>query len=202
MTITQKNTSSTECDPRIRHLIKELRNRRGVKENWKELDKILCDEIDLLVKNTNLRWLISICDTIVDHDKTERRFMALSITTFVNTFRIAEMVKLTRAKSIEKVDEIDFYELYEGITTFSVKKQDTFLNLSRRMKWTIRKDLLMTRIWDEVVNRIHASDNVMREFIASSDFPERYIPANPEGLKDNYGLTYEDLYPDLDVSKS
>ena len=194
MQTNQKDASATDCNSRIKHLIKELRNRRRVEENWNELNEILSGDINVLVKKTNLRWLISICDTIVDHDKTDRRFMALSITTFVNTFRIAEMVKLTRAKSIEKVDEIDFYELYEGITTFSVRKQDTFLNLSRRMKWTLREDQLMTRLWEEVVNRIHASDNVLREFAASSDFPERYIPANPNGLKDNYGLTYEDLY--------
>lgn len=190
----QKSTNAPDCDPRTKHLIKELRNRRAVKENWNELNEILDSDTNLLIQNTNLRWLISICDTIVDHDKTERRFMALSITTFVNTFRIAEMVKLTRAKVIEKVDQIGFYELYEGITTFNVRKQDTFLNLSRRMKWALREDLLMTRIWEEVVNRIHASDNVLREFAGSSDFPERYLPANPEGLQDNYGFTYEDLY--------
>ena len=83
----QKSTNAPDCDPRTKHLIKELRNRRAVKENWNELNEILDSDTNLLIQNTNLRWLISICDTIVDHDKTERRFMALSITTFVNTFR-------------------------------------------------------------------------------------------------------------------
>ena len=116
------------------------------------------------------------------------------IVTFAQVFQLAEVTRLTRKEPIEDILSISRTELYGGIKAFSIQKQDVFLNLSRRIRWVLDDDLLMIRIWEEVLKRIHGEDTIINELSRLSSFPERYFPLHPEGIPDNYGLTYEDLY--------
>ena len=175
-------------------IIRFLRKRHEVKANWARFEQIIQNNHCEIFSELNLRWLVSIADTIADHSGQPRASQALSISMFVNTLRIAEMVKLSRISSIEDISSIEFKELYSGITSFSVERQDTFLNISRRMKFLLSGDQLLCNLWEEVLNRVHSSDSVLKEFQAKSNFPERYFPVNPLGIYDNYGNMYEDLY--------
>ena len=134
---------------------------------------------------------------MVDHDDTERRLLALSLTVFINMLRVAEMVKISGGKaSYDGVPGLGYREIYDGLFTFSVKKQDALLNLARRIKWSFRGDKLLLDIWGEVVSRLDSYDNVIKMFSFCSESPERYGLSDPIGVVDNYGLRYEDLYRD------
>ena len=178
----------------LRHLIKELRNRRFIDLNWPALNALLSAHFRFILRHSDLKWLKSICDTLVDHDDTERRLLALSVTTFINTLRVAEMVRMGGDRATQDFREIGYCEIYDGLYTFSVSRQDALLNLSRRMKWSLRSDWMMSELWEEVLMRIHSSKNVIKEFSEVSEYPCRYMPIDPTGIKDSYGLCYEDIY--------
>ena len=178
----------------IPFLIKELRNRRETDKNWERFINLLEGNYSHLIRVANLRLIISICDTIADHDRGSRKIKSMVIVTFAQVFQLAEVTRLTRKEPIEDILSISRTELYGGIKAFSIQKQDVFLNLSRRIRWVLDDDLLMIRIWEEVLKRIHGEDTIINELSRLSSFPERYFPLHPEGIPDNYGLTYEDLY--------
>ena len=181
----------------MKHLIKELRNRRDVDLNWPAFIALLEGQSVFILKQSNLKWLKSICDTLVDHDDTERRLLALSMTVFINMLRVAEMVKISGGEaSSDGVPGLDYREIHDGLFAFSVKKQDALLNLARRINWSFRRDKLLLDIWDEVVSRLDSYDNVIKMFSVCSESPERYGLSDPTGVVDNYGLRYEDLYRD------
>ena len=178
----------------IQFLIKELRNRRETDKNWEGFINLPEGNYSHLIKAANSRWIISICDTIADHDRGSRRIKSMVIVTFAQMFLLAEVPRLTRKEPIEDILSISRTDLYHGIKAFDIQKQDVFLNLSRRIRWVLGDDLLMIRIWEEVLKRIHGEDTIINELSRLSSFPERYFPLHPEGIPDNYGLTYEDLY--------
>ena len=175
-------------------IIKLLRKRIDVGANFDKFDTLIAANKFLILEDLNLRWLVSIADTIADHAEQPRSSRAFGISIFVNTLRIAEMVKLSRTGVIDDLASIKFHELYSGITTFGVNGQDTFLNISRRMSFLLSDEDFLADLWRAVLERIHSSDTVLREFRERSRFPERYFPVDPSGIEDNYGQTYEDLY--------
>lgn len=181
---------------KLKHLTSELRNRRSTKSNWKKFKRLVKKNRQIVYKHCDLRWMISICDTFVDHANKRRGSRALSITMFFTMLRLSESVKCACPANIEP-KSVEFKILYDGMTTFGVDKQDTFLNLSRRAYYILSSDSFLFGLWSAMINKMHNNKTVIFDFSSQSKVPERYMPLNPRGIKDNYGYIYEDLYSSI-----
>jgi len=177
----------------MKYLIVELRNRRNVKRNWRKFRKLVTKNTRYVYDDCNLRWMISICDTFVDHASGKRKSRALSISVFFAMLRFSEAVKYVSVDGIEPKN-LEFKILYDGMTTFGIDKQDTFLNLSRRIYYILREDTFLLGLWQAMLQRVHENPSVVDKFASQSKLPGRYMPVNPLGIRDNYGYCYENLY--------
>jgi hypothetical protein len=109
---------------------------------------------------------------------------------FVNMLRLAETCRFTRpAIDPDRWEQTRtrILPLYDGLTTFAIDRQDTFLNLSRRLHRQLRDDALMLAIWTGILERLRAGDNAVTEFARGSPVAARYFPPDPTGMLDNYG---------------
>ena len=184
------------CPYPIKQLIKNLRNRRGVSENWisfsSTMEEIAAQDLSIF----NLKWMKSICDTYVDHDEGKRGLMAMSISTFLNTLKLGESSRRLHLSNPIRLKPYSRKNrnLYDGYCLLSLKDQDACLTASRRMTWILRSDPLMKAIWEEILARVHTHSELIKELKNSSNYPQRYFPIDPTGIEDAYHLTYEQLY--------
>jgi hypothetical protein len=173
-------------------LIKELRNSQDANLNWTKFHSLVKQNQDIIIANFSIRWLRSICDTYADYgDDCERRD-ALVISVFINMVRFAETVRYVHGDLIPenlKEAKTQRLELYEGLSTFHIDKQDVFLNMSKRLSRQLSGSDLFKNIWREVLRRLLDGDNVITEFRGLSAIPERYFPLDPLDMQDNYGVT-------------
>ena len=171
-------------------LVRDLRNHRSVERNWPAFRELVETRLPELLPTLSTRWLISICDTYVDFGEPLRARHAMTISFFINMLRLAETVKFIRPEvSAEKLAAAKGapIPLYDEVCTFSIDKQDVFLNLTRRFDALLREDPVMEAIWREILRRLHAGDNVITELAHGSAVEARYFPLDYRGLTDNYG---------------
>lgn len=137
--------------------------RRGykVEEIFSEFENLWLQEGDWLLKNLNIRWLVSACDTFADHspDPTERS-LAFSTSLLVNTLKLYETENyLTNSqrqvydtKNIETTQR-QLVPIFEGLSCFTIGTDDTLRNMVWRMK-EICRDYVCGDILLEVFNRL------------------------------------------------
>lgn len=176
-----------------RRLIVELRNYRDPEENWPALKALIAAEDDSIVRSFSLRWLCSICDTYVDYGDPIESRNAMTISMFVNLFRLAETTRFLYGNAAFDDDamrrtRVDIVPLVDELTTFAIDRQDTFLNVSKRMARILEHGGILEKIWHEMLTRLHDCDNIIALLRSHSAVPQRYFPVNPDGIKDNYGL--------------
>lgn len=117
--------------------------RRGYKskETFEEFEKLWETESDFLLNNLSLRWIVSACDTFVDHSPNPlRSAILLNVSTLINTLKTYETEKFLRG--FETVDDINeknvealylkHLELYQGLTYFRIGTDDTLRNMRTR----------------------------------------------------------------------
>lgn len=176
----------------VQHLVRELRNGREADANWPAFERLVRDRQSEIVSAFSLKWLRSICDTFADFGEPAERRDALTISLFINMVRFAETQRYLRGPILADrlaASKIRRVPLYEELFTFSIDRQDVFLNLSKRMARQLAGTGLMEAIWREVLRRLLAGDNVLTEMRGLSAMPERYFPLDPLGIADNYGVT-------------
>lgn len=144
--------------------------RRGYKtdDTFAEFEHLWNTETDYLLKHLSLRWIISACDTFVDHtnDKT-RAAILMNIPTLMNTLRVYETRYFLQddSDSTPLVDDnIDaLYRgdllLYDGLTYFRIGSDDTLKNMRNRYESFFHSDKLATTILLSVFDRLQSNDS-------------------------------------------
>lgn len=141
--------------------------RRGYKskETYEEFEKLWETESDFLLNNLSLRWIVSACDTFVDHSPNPlRSAILLNVSTLINTLKTYETEKFLRG--FETVDDINeknvealylkHLELYQGLTYFRIGTDDTLRNM--RTRYEAFKDLdqlaasILLFVFDKIQN--------------------------------------------------
>lgn len=118
-------------------------------------------EYEWLLKNINLRWLMSANDTFIDHSKDQTdASLALATSFLVNTVKIYETENImTRHTNIvydrNIVSEVQKQNipLFEGMTCFTVGTDDTLRNMVWRIKEN-KQNTIAARILIEVIERL------------------------------------------------
>lgn len=117
--------------------------RRGYKtsETFEAFKNLWESENDFLLNNLSIRWIVSACDTFVDHSSCPvRSAILLNVATLVNTLKIYETEKLLRGFEDDTTTNQNnisaLYSkhliLYQGLTYFRIGTDDTLKNMRSR----------------------------------------------------------------------
>ena len=132
---------------------------------WKE-------EKDYLLKNLNLRWLISATDTFTDFsDDSSIKSLSLACSCLLNTVKMQESERfianldsnLDDKEKIARLDNDERIPLFDGMSVFKVGTDDTL----RNMRWRIDKAAKINiagEILLEIFLRLQEYDTVFKRF--------------------------------------
>jgi len=142
-----------------------IRRESQTKENYKTLETLLMKEGDFLLRNLNLRWLISISDTISEHSScSESRALALCATILGNTVKIYETERYLEKNNHSKEDperlrilQSERVPLMGGMSGFCIGTDDTLRNMRFRMN-TVCEGNPIGKLLLEIFTRIQYED--------------------------------------------
>lgn len=151
-------------------LVVLLRRNYKPKEIFAEFEQLWNTETDYLLDHLSLRWIVSACDTFVDHSTDLiKAAILMNITTLVTTLRVYEAKQfLQHPANSEPLPLIDdnieaFYRsdipLYDGLTYFRVGSDDTLKNLRNRYESFYRSDKLATTMLLSVFDKLQSNDS-------------------------------------------
>lgn len=151
-------------------LVVLLRRNYKPKEIFAEFEQLWDAEADYLLEHLSLRWIVSACDTFVDHSTDRiRAAILMNITTLVTTLRVYETKQfLLRPPHSESLPLLDdnieaFYRsdipLYGGLTYFRVGSDDTLKNMRNRYKSFYETDKLASTILLSVFDKLQTNNS-------------------------------------------
>lgn len=155
-------------------LIVMIRREYKTLEHFQAFEKLWNQESEFLLKNLNLRWIVSACDTFIDHSKDEAlRALCLSVVMIVNTVNMYESER--HYWQTDKLSNADYKEqklpegshhllLFDGLEGIRPERGDTLRNMSWRMKSLSKKNKLGGDIMLEVFRRLNYQYSVYSRF--------------------------------------
>lgn len=176
---------------RVIHLIADLRKGRDVDVNWIKFRRLVESESKVILSTFSSRWLVSICDTYADHAQSPvRRRNALAISLFMNMIRMSDTLFEDQDVRPQRVDSVRAQQLplFDGLQTLHLDRQDTCLNLAKRLTRSLSEDEFLYELYLELIRRTKASDNLITRFQKRSARPDRVFPENALEIEDNYGI--------------
>lgn len=149
-------------------LIVLLRRGYKVTQTFLEFETLWTTETDYLLDHLSLRWIISACDTFVDHSPdSTRKAILMNASTLINTSKVHESQQFLysndSAKSINPIQKQKFVEgdqsLYDGLTYFRIGNDDTLCNMRKRYKKFCQLDPFAGRVLLHIFDRLQHLDS-------------------------------------------
>ena len=152
--------------PQVQALTLYLRRGVHTDSTFRCLRQLVEGNLDLVLEQLNSRWLISICDSYVDHGDPVAARNAALISAFLTWERLAatharwaDPTRNTNAVT-EPVPERNV-PLWDGLVTVHLMRGDTTCNLLARYTRLLAATPHLLRIWRELLERIRRHDSVL-----------------------------------------
>lgn len=127
---------------------------------------------DAILSNLNTRWLISICDTIVDTGNDVDSAAATVLVTFTKTLRMSDAcIDMVADKTLNN-DTVRSYKTFSSTRSDAwgginfVTGGDTTRNLFKRMNKTITKSEIVSDIWSHLLPQIQNNSHIIKTISA------------------------------------
>lgn len=151
-------------------LIVKIRRSIDLDDSLKMFFKLLDDYSDTIIKNTNVRWLISISDTLIDHSENPTQCaIAMIISQFVTQLNVHHSLLLNcvdgRLDERKLRTEIKM-DTWEGMITMDFPNGDTLKNMLARIRNIVKLDPLCEKLWNEIELRAKSQPNIVLNAIA------------------------------------
>lgn len=133
----------TELEYYHANLIVLIRRDFQTAKNFELFEQLWYQHQEFLIKNLNTRWLISACDTFIDHSKDDYlKSLLMNAVIMVNTIKLQESERfLTESECAQPSEErknflqTERLALFDGVSGFAVGTDDTL----RNMRWRLDK---------------------------------------------------------------
>jgi len=148
-------------------LIVMMRRDIKAKENYQQFSRLWSEEREFLLRNLNLRWLVSAADTFADmsSDPVERA-LAFNASCLVNTVKMTESERFIQAleNAADDPERVEMLEervaLFDGLSVFKSGTDDTL----RNMRWRL-----------DSIAELHPVGGILKEaFMRLQDRPNVY----------------------------
>ena len=142
------------------------------KNHFALFEQLWNEEKDYLLKNLNIRWLISATDTFADHsDNDSIKSLSIACSCLFNTVKIQESERYIAKSNIyeddhEKITRLNNEEripLFDGTSVFKVGTDDTL----RNMRWRIDKVSKINIVGEvllEIFLRLQKHETIFKRF--------------------------------------
>jgi len=149
-----------------------IRRDFDTKKHFKLLEKLWEEEKDFLLKNLNIRWLISATDTFSDYsDDKAIQGLSVACSCLLNTIKMQESERciinvkdsIDDKEIVNRLDNGERIPLFDGVSVFKIGTDDTL----RNMRWRIDKAAKINiagEILLEIFSRLQKSDTVYKRF--------------------------------------
>tara|TARA_R110002051_G_C8431797_1_gene453567 strand:- start:74 stop:574 length:501 start_codon:yes stop_codon:yes gene_type:complete len=132
-----------------------MRRKYKIDKTFTEFERLWEAESNYLLQHLSLRWIVSACDTFVDHsDNAHRAAILMNVVTLMNTLRTYETKNFLQtppgAEPIPLLDEktdilyAGDLSLYDGLTYFRIGTDDSLRNMRKRYSKFQKIDKLAT----------------------------------------------------------
>lgn len=189
--IALKNNNSELLNECI-NLIKCLRNSINVDVNWPKFRLLVESNQEEIIKTFDVKWLISICDTYADFGNALESRNAMFLSLFVGMNRLSDTYFRVHKSCIEQ-DNLNLFKerrvpLYSGLKTMHLDRQDTCLNISKRLVRFLSETPMFLAFYQEIITRFKQNGSLIQNFSNLSIRPEYVFPIEPLALPDNHGV--------------
>lgn len=146
-------------------LIVLIRREVDIKENFARFKELWLLEKEFLIQHLNIRWLISACDTFIDHDDDLfLKALMMNAVVLINTIKMQETEKLLCDQNFKENASMkhklmsERVNLFDGISAFAVGTDDTLRNMRWRLE-ELSKQHELGQIVIEVFKRLNINEN-------------------------------------------
>jgi len=158
------------CHTLVKHII-YLRRGIDVNQNSIEFFRLLGEYIDVILKHYDVRWLLSICDTYVDHGDEQSSAIAMNIVNIINNINITHTILHLCKDATMQIQMTDAkYPTWGGMITCDVITGDTIHNMMTRNDKIMSGHYLLYKIWCEIKNRGRTEQNIPVNHICQAHF--------------------------------
>lgn len=143
-----------------------LRRRINIESNIKRMQELWKNESLFLLEHLDTRWLVSACDTIIDHfDEPREQSLALAGTILINTIKLYETEQLVSGQKELTLEKIHGrHELFNGVSAFCIGQGDMVFNLHKRIQLLTKSQSIASSIVKELIRRVNQYDTVFKRF--------------------------------------
>jgi hypothetical protein len=146
----------------------QLRRNIGVVDTVARLRNLWTGYRPFLLVNLDSRWLVSTCDSIVDHfDEPAEKITAMSASLLINTIKLYETERLAHGHwhSPPGLANPCFewegrFDLFDGVSAYRIGKGDMIKNLLTRARSIQHYSEFASPIMNELLRRINRSDTI------------------------------------------
>lgn len=135
---------------------------------------------EILLKELNLRWLVSICDTIVDTGNEVDSGSAMLVSLLLNSFNIQVTLldSLSETQPTpEELKNVRCRPTWDGMISAGVIRGDMMYNMITRFNNVVNKSPVISPIWQEIKSRLRDDPAVPVNWLAelNVNFPETFF---------------------------
>jgi hypothetical protein len=167
--------------PRVCHeIVKSIIHlRRGIEVEYhtEKFYSLLDKYQDVLISEFDTRWLISLCDTIVDTGNDADSSSAMTVVLIVNGLNIqAILLEIAGANqpSRDQVRNTSGRKTWDGMLSAFPTKGDMVFNMMTRAEKNISRSALVLPIWQEIKNRFRDDLSIPVNWLMDAHDNEKY----------------------------
>ena len=178
----QKNIEAVRAEfigkPEVCHMlvaeIIKLRRNPGNQTARETFWELLNNYTDVILENYDVRWMLSICDTVVDIGDELQSAIAMNLVQCVNGTNIHHSILVNAVDGNIDANKLR-HELkvptWGGMITADIPNGDMINNMMNRLDAVIEQDELLNKIWITIKDRGRNESNlVMNHFCNASNF--------------------------------
>jgi hypothetical protein len=167
--------------PRVCHeIVKSIIHlRRGIEVEYhtERFYSLLDKYQDVLISEFDTRWLISLCDTIVDTGNDADSSSAMTAVLIVNGLNIqAILLEIAGANqpSRDQVRNTSGRKTWDGMLSAFPTRGDMVFNMMTRAEKNISRSALVLPIWQEIKNRFRDNLSIPVNWLMDAHDNEKY----------------------------
>jgi len=167
--------------PRVCHeIVKSIIHlRRGIEVEYhtERFYSLLDKYQDVLISEFDTRWLISLCDTIVDTGNDIDSSSAMTVVLIVNGLNIqAILLEIAGANqpSRDQVRNTSGRKTWDGMLSAFPTRGDMVFNMMTRAEKNISRSALVLPIWQEIKNRFRDDLSIPVNWLMDAHDNEKY----------------------------
>jgi hypothetical protein len=122
---------------------------------------------DVLLKEFDVRWLLSVCDTVVDVGDAHQSAIAMNIVQCIQHCNIQQAIMLAGNVTTFKHSLAQKKKTWDGMQTMDWTSGDMIFNMQTRLNRVISQDEMMHKIWTEIKNRLGSEQTLPMNKICS-----------------------------------